>query len=187
MSVRVGIPAVPTRLPVVSGMPQLTGFYPFLPLDLRVVRCSSAGRGVVVIFFSRIFLTASLRARASSRSARLIVASAGLMRLRDKRVQKIGSHEHTVRIGSDWPPMANTHQLTRHRPNPISSARLLSTKRVNRIHVCCAQRRDEAAHDGDDCQQKGGASESHRIPRLEAEQQRAGSVTSDESQHGAQD
>ena len=28
------------------------------------------------------------------------------MRLRDSQVQKLGSHKHTVRMGTDWPLMA---------------------------------------------------------------------------------
>ena len=33
------------------------------------------------------------------------------MRLRGKRVQKFGPHEHTFRMGSDWPLMAIVHAL----------------------------------------------------------------------------
>ena len=34
-------------------------------------------------------------------SARLIAASAGLALLRGKRVQKVGPHEHTLRMGEE--------------------------------------------------------------------------------------
>jgi hypothetical protein len=36
----------------------------------------------------------------------LLIASAGLVRLRGKRAQKFGSHERTLRLGRDWPVMA---------------------------------------------------------------------------------
>src|SRR5258708_38472955 len=74
-------------------------------MELRIARCSAAERRSL-LFFSRIFLPSSPRARTCSSSARLIGASAGLVRLRGKRVQKFGPHEHTFRMGSDWPLMA---------------------------------------------------------------------------------
>ena len=42
------------------------------------------------------------------------------MRLRGKRVQKFGPHEHTFRMGSDWPLMAIWRSLS-HRERPRSS------------------------------------------------------------------
>jgi hypothetical protein len=36
-----------------------------------------------------------------------------LVRLRGKRVQQFGPHEHAFRMGSDWPLMALYRQLTR--------------------------------------------------------------------------
>ncbi|MEA2543059.1 MAG: hypothetical protein QOH35_4425 [Acidobacteriaceae bacterium] len=70
-----------------------------------IARCSAAQRRSL-LFFSWIFLPSSPRGRACSNSARLIGAGAGLVRLRGKRVQNFGPHEHTPRMGSDWPVMA---------------------------------------------------------------------------------
>jgi hypothetical protein len=67
----------------------------------------------VVCYFSAGFLTFSPRARACSGSARVIGARAGLVRLRGKRVQKFGPHEHALRMGSDWPLMAIWHSSIR--------------------------------------------------------------------------
>jgi hypothetical protein len=58
-------------------------------------------------------LSVTTRARASSSSARLIGASAGLVRLRGKRVQKFGPHEPRLRLGRDAPVMAMLQQLSR--------------------------------------------------------------------------
>ncbi len=44
-------------------------------------------------------------------SARLIGASAGIVRFRGKRVQKFGPHEHTLKMGTDWPLMAIMRQV----------------------------------------------------------------------------
>ena len=84
----------------------------FLTGGIANALCSAAYRDSL-LFFSWISLSPSLRARACSDSARLIVASAGFMRFRDKQVQKFGSHDHTVRMGTDWPLMAIYRQMTK--------------------------------------------------------------------------
>ena len=48
----------------------------------------------------------SLKEEASFQYNRLIGASAGLVGLRGKRAQRFGPHEHTLRLGRDWPVMA---------------------------------------------------------------------------------
>jgi hypothetical protein len=59
---------------------------------------------------------------------------------------------------------------------------LFGTKGVHWIHVRGAQRRNQTGDQADYCQQQGSACEGHRDPRLQAEDQDAGSATGDECQ-----
>lgn len=41
---------------------------------------------------------------------------------------------------------------------------LFSTKGVDWIHICCAQRGNDTCNDRDKCQQRSSSSESYRVP-----------------------